>query len=270
MIELSNFWIAVLLTAFAGLSTGIGSLFAMFARRTNTNYLSVSLGFSAGVMIYVSFVELFFTARKILIGTSGEKAGSWICTAMFFFGFGVVALIDKLVPDYENPHEMHNVEELKDKDKASRFRKLYRVGILTAVVISIHNFPEGLVTFLSTMTDLKLGLVIAIAIAIHNIPEGIAVSIPIFYATGSRKKAFVYSFLSGLAEPLGGIIGYLILKPFINNEVIGMVFALIAGVMVFISFDSLLPSAEKYGQHHLAILGLVIGMVVMAVSLLLF
>jgi ZIP family zinc transporter len=137
-------------------------------------------------------------------------------------------------------------------------------------VISIHNFPEGLVTFLSAMTDLKLGLVIAVAIAIHNIPEGIAVSIPIFYATGSRKKAFIYSFLSGLAEPFGGIIGYLVLKPFINDKVIGMVFALIAGVMVFISFDSLLPSAEKYGRHHLAILGLVIGMMVMAVSLLIF
>jgi ZIP family zinc transporter len=270
MIELSNFWLAVLLTSFAGLSTGIGSLFAMFAKRTNTNYLSVSLGFSAGVMIYVSFVELFFTARKILISTSGEKAGAWICTAMFFVGFGFVALIDKLVPDYENPHEMHNIEELKDTEKASKFRRLYRVGIITAVVISIHNFPEGLVTFLSAMTDLKLGLVIAVAIAIHNIPEGIAVSIPIFYATGSRKKAFIYSFLSGLAEPFGGIIGYLVLKPFINDKVIGMVFALIAGVMVFISFDSLLPSAEKYGRHHLAILGLVIGMMVMAVSLLIF
>ncbi len=269
MIELSNFWLAVLLTSFAGLSTGIGSLIALYAKRTNTKFLSVSLGFSAGVMIYVSFVELFFQARTILVDNWG-KDGSWICTGMFFVGFGVFAVIDKLVPNYENPHEMHKIEELKDRKEAEKFRKLYRVGILMAIAIGIHNFPEGVVTFLSTMMNVKLGVAIAFAVAIHNIPEGIAVSIPIFYATGSRKKAFFYSFLSGLAEPVGGILGYLVLKPFISDAVIGMTLALVAGIMVFISFDSLLPSAEKYGRHHLAILGLVIGMIVMGVSLLIF
>ncbi len=269
MIELSNFWLAVLLTSFAGLSTGIGSLIALYAKRTNTKFLSISLGFSAGVMIYVSFVELFFEARKILIDNLG-KNGAWICAIMFFVGFGIFVVIDKLVPSYENPHEMHKIEELKDKKEAEKFKKLYRVGVLMAIAIGIHNFPEGTVTFLSAMMNVKLGIAIAFAVAIHNIPEGIAVSIPIFYATGSRKKAFIYSFLSGLAEPVGGIFGFLILKPFISEVVIGIVFALIAGIMVFISFDSLLPSAEKYGRHHLAILGLVIGMIVMAVSLLLY
>jgi zinc transporter, ZIP family len=267
--ELSNFWVAVLLTSFAGLSTGIGSLLAFFTKKTNTNFLSVSLGFSAGVMIYISFVELFSHAQKIFSNSLGE-IGTWICVVSFFLGFGIIALIDKLIPSYENPHEMHEVEELKNKERAQNFRKLYRVGILMAMAISIHNFPEGLVTFLGTLTSLKLGLAIAIAIAIHNIPEGIAVSVPIFYATGSKKKAFIWSFLSGLAEPIGGILGFLILRPFINDTLIGVMFALIAGIMVFISFDTLLPAAEKYGKHHLSILGLVSGMIVMGISLLLF
>jgi len=267
--ELSNFWIAVLLTSFAGLSTGIGSLLTFFTKKTNTNFLSVSLGFSAGVMIYISFVELLTHAQEVSLASLGEM-GTWICVASFFFGFGAIALIDRLIPSYENPHEMHNIEELKNKKKAHNFKKLYRVGILMALAISIHNFPEGLVTFLGTLTSLKLGIAIAVAVAIHNIPEGIAISIPIFYATGSRKKAFFYSFLSGLAEPIGGILGFLILRPFISDILMGIVFALIAGIMVFISFDTLLPAAEKYGKHHLSILGLVGGMIVMAISLLLF
>jgi ZIP family zinc transporter len=267
MLDTNNFWMAVLLTSLAGLSTGTGCILALFTKRTNTSFLSVSLGFSAGVMIYISFVELLAEAREILTAEVGLH-GKWLCPAIFFLGFGAVALIDKLVPGYENPHEMHRVEELKDKKEAERFRKLYRIGILMAVIISIHNFPEGLVTFLSTMNNVEFGLIIALAIAVHNIPEGIAVAIPIYYATGSRKKSLFYSFLSGMAEPLGGILGYLILKPFLNNTIVGIVFAFIAGIMVFISFDSLLPSAEEYGKHHLAILGLVIGMIVMAASLL--
>ena len=215
-------------------------------------------------------LSCFSPLARYLSALQGRSPVHGFALRCFLSASGFVALIDKLVPDYENPHEMHNVEELKDEDKASRFRKLYRVGILTAVVISIHNFPEGVVTFLSSMTDLKLGLVIAIAIAIHNIPEGIAVSIPIFYATGSRKKAFVYSFLSGLAEPLGGIIGYFILKPFINNE------GNWNGIRPDCRGDGVyflrqpVALGREYGQHHLAILGLVIGMIVMAVSLLLF
>ncbi|HMB00087.1 MAG TPA: zinc transporter ZupT, partial [Spirochaetota bacterium] len=152
---------------------------------------------------------------------------------------------------------------------AYRFNRLYRIGIFTALAIAIHNFPEGLATFLSALQDPHLGIAIAVAIAIHNIPEGVAVSVPIYYATGSRKKAFVYSFLSGLAEPLGAIIGYVILYNYLNKFVFGFVFASVAGIMVYISLDELLPAAREYGEHHFSIYGMIIGMLVMAASLLL-
>ena len=179
-------------------------------------------------------------------------------------------MIDKLVPDFENPHEIHRAEEMDVEESALKFKKLYRTGMYTALAIAIHNFPEGLATFISALKDVKLGVAIAVAIAIHNIPEGIAVSIPIFYSTGSRKKAFFYSFLSGLSEPLGAIIGYAILFKFLNEIIFGLVFAFVAGIMVFISLDELLPAAREYDQPHLAAYGLVAGMLVMALSLILF
>ncbi len=265
-----NILTAFALTLFAGLATGIGSAIAFFAKRTNTKFLSVALGFSAGVMIYVSFVEIFFKAKTTLVMELGNVSGCWVTVGAFFFGFFVVGVIDRLVPSFENPHEMHKVEELNDNKQKERVSKLFRVGLLSAFVIALHNVPEGLVTFTATLKDPKLGMPIAIAIAIHNIPEGIAVSIPIYYATGSRKKAFYLSFFSGLAEPIGAVIGFFVLRPFLNEVVFGILFAFVAGIMVFISFDQLLPSAEEYGEHHLAIYGLVSGMVVMALSLLLF
>jgi ZIP family zinc transporter len=197
-------------------------------------------------------------------------AGSWLTVGAFFGGILLIAIIDRLIPSYENVHEVHKVEEMRDKEQARDFRKLHRMGMFTALVIAIHNFPEGLATFTSALTDPALGVAIAVAIAIHNIPEGIAVSIPIFYATGSRKKAFFYSFLSGLSEPIGALIGYLILLAFFNNLMFGILFAGVAGIMVFISLDELLPAAREYGESHLSIYGLVGGMGVMAVSLLLF
>jgi ZIP family zinc transporter len=145
-----------------------------------------------------------------------------------------------------------------------------RMGMLTALAITIHNFPEGLATFTSSVKDPSLGIAIAVAVAIHNIPEGIAVSIPVYYATGDKKKAFRLSFLSGLSEPLGALIGYLILFRFFNDVVFGVLFAMVAGIMVFISLDELLPTAREYGEAHLSIYGLIAGMLVMAVSLLLF
>ena len=175
-----------------------------------------------------------------------------------------------LIPSAENCHEVHKIEDMDDVQKAEKFRKLYRMGMFTALAIAIHNFPEGLATFASALSDPSLGIAIAVAIAIHNIPEGIAVSIPIFYATGSRKKAFFYSFLSGLAEPVGALIGYLLLFSFFNEVVLGVLFASVAGIMVFISLDELLPAAREYGESHLSIYGLIAGMVVMAISLLLF
>jgi ZIP family zinc transporter len=268
--EAKNVLLAFGLTLFAGLATGFGSALAFLARRTNTKFLSVALGFSAGVMIYVSFIEIFPKAKDPLVAELGQAGGYWVTVLAFFAGIIIIGIIDKLVPSFENPHEVHRAEEMDIPEKAAKFRKLYRMGLFTALAIAIHNFPEGLATFISALTDTKLGIAIAVAIAIHNIPEGIAVSIPIYYATGSRKKAFIYSFLSGLAEPVGALVGYAILFSFFNGIVFGVLFAAVAGIMVFISLDELLPTAGRFDEHHLAVYGVVAGMVVMAVSLLLF
>jgi ZIP family zinc transporter len=264
------------LTLFAGLATGIGSALAFFARTTNTKFLSVALGFSAGVMLYVSFVEIFFKAKDALIESYGLTTGTWATVGAFFGGIALIGIIDKFVPNYENPHEIHSIEEMDQglenlpKNEAHDFAKLRRMGVFTALAIGIHNFPEGLATFTAALTDPNLGIAIAVAIAIHNIPEGIAVSVPIYYATGSRLKAFKLSFLSGLSEPVGALFGYLILMPFFSQAVFGLLFASVAGIMVFISLDQLLPAAEEFGEHHLAIYGVVSGMAVMALSLLMF
>ncbi|WPP50527.1 zinc transporter ZupT [Catalinimonas niigatensis] len=259
------------LTLFAGLSTGIGSALAFFTRSQSSRFLSVSMGLSAGVMIYISFVELFATAQLSLVNVYGTRLGNWYTVLSFFAGILLIAIIDKFVPSYENPHEFPEEEEkLQDKLKKLKDAKLLRVGLFTALSLGIHNFPEGMATFISALKDVSLGLPIAIAIAIHNIPEGIAVSVPVYYATGSRKKAFTYSFLSGLSEPVGALVGYFILMPIINDLVFGILFALIAGIMVFISLDQLLPAAHAYGKHHHAIYGLIAGMVIMALSLLMF
>ncbi|HIS84293.1 MAG TPA: zinc transporter ZupT [Candidatus Faecivicinus avistercoris] len=254
---------AFLLTLIAGLSTGIGSCIALLARRTNRKFLSISLGFSAGVMVYVSMVEILSSAQSTLAGAAGERAGGWLTAAGFFGGILLIALIDRLVPSEENPHEVRRVERENTPPA-----KLMRMGALTAMSIALHNFPEGLATFVSALQEPGVAIPIVAAIAIHNIPEGIAVSVPIYQATGSRLKAFRYSFLSGLAEPAGALIGWLILMPVMNDVVFGLIFASVAGIMVFISFDELLPAAREYGEHHLSIYGLIAGMAVMAVSLL--
>lgn len=267
--EFSNIIFAFSLTLIAGLSTGIGSGLSLLTKKTNTKFLSVALGFSAGVMIYVSFVEIFVKAKEALVLALGNKVGTWATAGGFFFGILIIALIDKLIPEVENPHELHTVEEMDGKSEAHQ-SNLMRMGIFTAMAIGIHNFPEGLATFTAALRDPNLGIPITFAIAIHNIPEGIAVAVPIFYATGSKRKAFKLSFLSGLSEPIGAIIGYLILYKFFNNAVFGFIFAAVAGIMVYISLDELLPSAREYGEHHLSIYGLISGMAVMALSLLLF
>jgi zinc transporter, ZIP family len=267
--EHQNVLMAFGLTLFAGLSTGIGSTIAFFTKTTNTKFLSVSLGFSAGVMIYVSFVEILPKSMEIMANDAGLKPGNFLAVVGFFTGMLVIAIIDKLVPSFENPHEIRMVEDMDNNVDELKRRKLYRMGMMSAVAIAIHNFPEGLATFIVALDDIKLGLPIAIAIAIHNIPEGIAVSVPIYYATGSRKKAFNHSFLSGLAEPLGALVGFLILMPFMSDILFGFIFASVAGIMVFISIDELLPAAREYGQPHLSLYGLIAGMIVMAMSLIL-
>lgn len=272
---------ALSLTLLAGLATGIGSCIAFLAKRTNTRFLCLSLGFSAGVMLYVSFVEIMDQARVTLSAEYGATTGGWLTVIAFFGGIAFIAAIDKLVPGNDNPHEVRLVEEMQEclnspsllstqecigTDGLTRLR---RTGFFTALAIGIHNFPEGLATFTMALNEPATGVAIAVAIAIHNIPEGIAVSVPMYYATGDRAKAFTWSFLSGLAEPLGALVGFLLLMPFFTPAVFGMLFAGVAGIMVFISLDELLPAAEQYGEHHLCIYGLIAGMAVMALSLLL-
>ena len=265
----NNVLFALGLTLFAGLSTGIGSLIGFMSKEFNPRFLTIALGFSAGVMIYVSMIEIFVKARDSLSVSYGDKMGYVLTVVSFFAGIAVIALIDKLIPSYENPHEMNVEQKIKDSTDEQK-KKLMRMGMFSALAIGIHNFPEGLATFMSGLTDPTLGVSIAVAIAIHNIPEGLAVSAPIFYATKSRKKAFVWSFLSGLAEPIGALIGYFVLRSIFNEATFGVIFASVAGIMVYISLDELLPTAEEYGEHHLAIGGLIVGMFIMAVSLVLF
>lgn len=259
---------AFTLTLLAGLSTGIGSLMAFFTKKTNRKFLSVSLGFSAGVMIYVSMVELFANAKLTLITELGIRTGYLMTVVSFFSGMLMIAVIDRLIPSEENPHELRSIEDMSEKKPDDS--KLMRIGMVTALAVGIHNFPEGMATFMSALQEPSIAIPIAIAIAIHNIPEGIAISVPIFFATGDRRKAFIYSFLSGLSEPIGALIGYLLLLPFMGPVTMGVMFAIVAGIMVFISLDELLPAAEEYGEHHLSIYGMIGGMAVMAVSLLLF
>jgi len=264
---MENFLLAMGLTLFAGLSTGVGGLLAFLSKQTNTKILAISLGCSAGVMIYVSFVEIFAEARKLLVASLDEKLGTLVTVLSFFGGMFLIAVIDKLIPSYENPHESHKLEEMDNCNINSK--NLMRTGLFTALAILIHNFPEGLASFTSVVSNPNLGIVVALAIAIHNIPEGIAVSIPVYCATGSKKKALGLSLLSGLSEPIGALVGYAILAPFMNDTIFGILFAGVAGIMVFISLDELLPTAREYGEHHLSMYGLIGGMIVMAVSLLL-
>lgn len=270
-----RFWMAFLITLVAGLSTGIGSAIAVFARRASQSWLSVSMGFSAGVMIYVSFVDIFPKAKEYLQAELGEITGVWVTVLSFFGGILLIALIDKIIPSFENPHEFSQSDTVEEAEhegplkRSKRVDSLYKTGVLTALAIGIHNFPEGLATFAAAYSDMAVGIPIAIAIALHNIPEGIAVSIPIFYATGSRKKAFWYSFLSGVSEPIGAIVGFFLLREIFNDLTFGIIFGAIGGIMVFISLDQLLPAAHRYGKHHLTIYGMLAGMGTIALSLLL-
>ena len=298
---MGSIWIALCLTIFAGMATSVGSGIAFFAKRTNYRFLSIATGFSAGVMLYVSFVEIFVKGTDSLVAAYGEPWGHWYNVASFFAGIALIGLIDNLIPSAENPHETHTLEEteplhddsapLPDFDEIAAHpkeaapgahdhrvedTKLLRMGLFTALAIAIHNFPEGLATFLAALEDPSVGLAIAIAIALHNIPEGISVSVPIFYATGNRRKAFIYSSLSGVAEPVGAILAYFALRFFLGNEsgvippqVMGMLFGGVAGIMVYISLDELLPTSRAYGKGHDSLFGLVAGMAIMALSLLL-
>ncbi len=298
---MADVWIALAFTAFAGLATGIGSCIAFFARRTNYRFLSVATGFSAGVMLYVSFVEILAKGARALAAAYGEYWSGWVNAGAFFAGIALIGVIDAAIPSARNPHETHSrgevaplgdvaapVPDFDDiADPATPTEpgahdhrvapdRLLRMGLFTALAIGIHNFPEGLATFLATLEDPNVGGAIAIAVALHNIPEGISVSVPIFYATGNRRVSFLYSLASGLAEPVGALTAYVLLRLFIGNgssafppQVLGVLFAAVAGIMVYISVDELLPTSRAFGKEHDGVLGTVAGMVAMALSLLL-
>jgi ZIP family zinc transporter len=266
------------LTLLAGLSTGIGSLIGLGSSRNNRTFLTLSLGFSAGAMVYVSLVEILPKARLVLTPLLGQRGGYGAAVLAFFAGMAAMALVDSRLPVHD-PSEVFVQVSPTDggpgtsqdglPETPNHRRRLLRMGLFTALAIAIHNFPEGLATFLGALSNPRLGLSIAVAIAIHNIPEGLAVSAPVYYATQSRRTAFWVSFLSGLAEPVGGLLGYLLFRSFPNPLVFGLVFAGVAGVMVYVSLDELLPAAREYGDHHLAISSLMVGMAVMALSLVL-
>lgn len=263
MLSDNNFIMALILTLVAGSATGVGGVFVLFTKKFNSKILAGSLGFSAGVMLFISLTELFPEANHALSSLYGEQKGMLYTILSFFSGIALIAIIDNLIPERENPHEYSAVESSGENGK------LMRLGIFSIIVIAIHNFPEGMATFITAMENPQAGLSIAMAVAIHNIPEGIMVAIPIYYATKKRGKAIGNAFLSGLAEPVGGIIGYLLLSRFFENSLSGIMLGIVAGIMTYISLDELLPTAEKYGEHHIAIIGVIIGMAVMAVSILL-
>ncbi|MCM8775658.1 MAG: zinc transporter ZupT [Candidatus Omnitrophica bacterium] len=253
----TQFGIPFMLTALAGLSTAIGSFVSLFIREMKKSYLQFFLGISAGVMIYVSFVEL--------LPQSVAKVGFFNANAALFFGIVFILAIDFFIPHYYIGESVEG---------ATKHARLMTAGMFTAWGIGIHNLPEGMVVFISTVGDIRLGIPLAMAIALHNIPEGIAIAMPIFYATQSRKKAFWYSFWAGLAEPLGAVIAVLLIIPFLSSSFLFYLLAFVAGIMIFISFDELLPLSYEQRvaprTEHLSILGVVLGMLIMAFNLWLF
>lgn len=264
-----NIILAFIFTLIAGLSTGIGGLIAFFTKRDNVHFLTVALGFSAGVMLFVSFVDIFPATLEGFKTRYDDKAMLATCLA-FFGGMALIALIDFLIPEGENPHEMNYTEHVGVAHEIKNTKKFNRMGIMLALSIAIHNFPEGLATFALSLNGLEVALPIVVAIALHNIPEGVAIAVPMYQASGNKWKALGYSLLAGLSEPLGALIGFLILMPFWNSTIEAIVLGITAGIMVYISIDELLPTSERYGHHHLSIIGVVVGMILMAVSLVIF
>jgi ZIP family zinc transporter len=255
---------AFILTLLAGMSTTIGSFIALFAKRTNIKLLSFSLGFSAGVMIFISFADLLPASKSAFTAHLGNTKGSIMAVICLVGGLFIAAIIDKLIPSFDDPKFTKKVEISSRPENSS---SLVRMGVVSAIALTMHNFPEGIATFMAGYADINLGIPVAFAVALHNIPEGIAVSIPIYYGTGKRFKALKYSVLSGLSEPLGAVAAYFILAPFINDLLLAGIFAAVAGIMIYISFDELLPSAEKYSKHFTSFLGVIAGMLLMGIGL---
>ncbi|WP_312708583.1 zinc transporter ZupT [Stenotrophomonas sp.] len=267
MLQISpeNFWIALAVTLAAGLATAIGSLLVLFSRRPSPRLLAFGLAFAGGAMVYVSLSEILNKAIDSFSLAYGERSGFTYGTVAFLLGMLAIVVIDHLIP---NPHETLDKQDPSFRDNNKAYIK--RVGLLTAIAITAHNFPEGLATFFATLESPSVGMPLAFAIAIHNIPEGIAIAVPVYFATQNKLHAFAASLLSGLAEPVGAVIGYFLLKGSLSHATFGWVFGLIAGVMVFLALDELLPAAKRYAKGHETVYGLVAGMGTLAISLVLF
>ncbi|MBQ2730135.1 MAG: zinc transporter ZupT [Clostridia bacterium] len=263
---MNNVLIAFLMALFAGLSTGIGSAVTVFSRGTSRRFMALTLGFSSGVMIYVSLTEIVSKATSALEQGLGRGLGNLFSVLSFFGGVLIIALIGKLIPSFEGENAKKCIAQCRDRTGM----RLLRTGLFSAFAIALHNFPEGMATFVSALRDPEVAVPVVVAIAIHNIPEGIAVAAPVYQATGSKKASFLISFLSGLAEPLGALICWALLMPLMSDTLYGIIFAAAAGVMVYICIDEILPTAEKNGHHSLTVIGFILGMAVMAASLLLF
>ena len=225
-----------------------------------TGSLGHGLGLAAGIMIYVSFIEMMQLSFESLMAIYGQNFGKLITVTGFVVGLLLMLLIDQLF-DHQSIADF--ISRSEDKNESA----LIKAGIFSAIALAIHNFPEGFATFTATVYDPAIGLTLASAIAVHNIPEGIAVSVPIYYATKSKRKAFYISFLSGLAEPFGALIGFLIFRTVFNEALFGISFAFCAGIMVYVALNELLPVAKEYGEPSDTIIGVTIGMIIMAISL---
>lgn len=252
----NNTIFALALSFLAGISTVLGAIIAFGTRKKSDKAITFALGFSAGVMICVSFTDLFPYAEQALMNSYGKFYG--VVLTMFYMLSGMIfaMLIDRFIPS-----ESH-VIEVNDK----KHSKLFRVGFVSMIAITLHNFPEGIATFISSYQDVKLGLSITIAIAMHNIPEGIAVAMPIYYATGSKKKAFKYTLYSGLSEPIGALLAFLLLRPFINEFLLGLIFAFVMGIMLYISFEELIPSSREYGYNNLSLYSIFLGICIIPLT----
>jgi len=260
--DLTNVYIGFALATFAGLSTGIGSLLGLYSKFENKRLLSLALGFSAGVMIYVSFMELLLLSFDSLGGLYGDTYGKLIGVTSFIAGLLIMLFIDQLF-------DHHSIADFISRSSNKEESLLIRTGVFSAIALAIHNFPEGFATFTAAVYDPAVGVTLATAIAIHNIPEGLAVSVPIYYATKSKSKAFWISFASGLAEPLGAVIGFLIFRTVYNEALFGISFALCAGIMIYVALNELLPVSKEYGKPSDPIMGVTAGIIVMAISLIL-
>lgn len=263
----NNLGMAFSLTMLAGLTTAIGGAIAFITKKDNLKVLSLGLGFSAGVMIFISLVDIIPEAQKML-EVNFPVAYQWLVFLGFFAGILISVLIDYFLPDHVDTQELLH-PDAPEEDNHYKHYKLKRAGILTAVAICVHNFPEGMATFLTTTQDIKLGISVALAIAIHNIPEGIAVALPIYHVTGKKRYAMLYASMSGITEPIGALVGMFLVGLLLPQVLVGILMAAVAGIMTYISFDTLLPLAKEYGNWHLSIVGIMSGIMFIWLSLIL-